>query len=40
MPSKQLSQAQNVDPITRLTSTEIALLSPTDKGNCREELNG
>jgi hypothetical protein len=31
MPSKQLSQAQNVDPITRLTSTETALLSPTEK---------
>jgi hypothetical protein len=31
MPSKQLSQAPNVDPITRLTSTETALLSPTEK---------
>ena len=31
MPSKQLSQAQNVDPITKLTSTETALLSPTEK---------
>ena len=31
MPSKQLSQAPNVDPITKLTSTETALLSPTEK---------
>ena len=31
MPSKQLSQQQNVDPITKLTSTETALLSPTEK---------
>ena len=31
MPSKQLSQAPNVDPITKLTSTETALLSPMEK---------
>jgi len=31
MPSKQLSQAQNVDPQTNLTQTETALLSPTEK---------
>tara|TARA_R110002050_G_scaffold95302_1_gene198320 strand:- start:20 stop:4525 length:4506 start_codon:yes stop_codon:yes gene_type:complete len=31
MPSKQLSQAPNVDPQTNLTGTETALLSPTEK---------
>jgi hypothetical protein len=31
MPSKQLSQAPNIDPQTNLTSTETALLSPTEK---------
>ena len=31
MPSKQLSQAPKVDPITNLTGTETALLSPTEK---------
>ena len=31
MPSKQLSQVPNIDPQTNLTSTETALLSPTEK---------
>jgi hypothetical protein len=31
MPSKQLSQAQNVNPQTNLTQTETALLSPIEK---------